>query len=600
MKTLLTPCKLSLALLWAGIAGSAMALGIGPLAGGATVGAPLDVRIPVDAPQAEGDGCTAAQVFFGDARVASRDTTLQMERTAAGLSAHLTSAVPVSEPVVTIELRAGCNQPVTRRFVLLADPPVVGQPVTAPVVASALQPVAMAPALRMQAAPSLAAASPRLAASRKPAPARLRREPAEAVTPAQAFLRHTAELGAAADASRRAAAVALWQAINASPEDVLRASERLGQLEQEVRALRDASAQGAREIGRLQADLGAPARWPRLPVSALVPLAALAALAGAALWWRNRRPRVAETLPDWLPPSAIDTDLAFLGEEEMPVIEPPRPAPVARPPALADVAAAPAVPRPGMPEPLARIALLDETLQEAEFFASIGQPGEAVRVLADYLDHGRMVAPLAWLELMEALEAAREAGLDMADVNQVALWRSDFEHRFGFALEQAQAPSDGLEAHPVCTLRIAATWPGPASLELVEDCLFDPQRLGARPSLQAWRELLWLYRIAQELDRMRGAPSALELVGDGPEPLEQFIMPLRDAPHAHLLTADRLQAIDIADASRFGVDVDLGSAAADEAAMPIPTLELEPGDAQEHALAIDDAFDAAVAGELRR
>ncbi len=102
-------------------------LTLGRVRGAAIVGQPLDVTIPV---QLEADEnlaslCVEADVFHADtkqdpARVRVNVEPAQQAQTA---NVRVVSNSFVDEPVVTVYLKAGCNQKMTRRYVMLADFP---------------------------------------------------------------------------------------------------------------------------------------------------------------------------------------------------------------------------------------------------------------------------------------------------------------------------------------------------------------------------------------------------------------------------------------------------------------------------------------------
>ena len=106
----------------------AQALGLGRMQGTALIGRALDVSVQVQTDPGDNSGalCLEAEVFHADARQDQRLVRVTLEAIAAGqiASARIVSATPVDEPVVTVLLRAGCVQKTTRRYVLLADPPV--------------------------------------------------------------------------------------------------------------------------------------------------------------------------------------------------------------------------------------------------------------------------------------------------------------------------------------------------------------------------------------------------------------------------------------------------------------------------------------------
>ena len=142
-------------LLCAGVL-DAQALGLGRLQGAALIGRPLEVSVQIQTDPGEDSAalCLDAEVFHADARQDQRLVRLTLDAVPAGqiATARIVSLTPVDEPVVTVLLRAGCAQKTTRRYVLLADPPVE---VLAPVV-----PLVAPAALVEPAAPVSAAATP--------------------------------------------------------------------------------------------------------------------------------------------------------------------------------------------------------------------------------------------------------------------------------------------------------------------------------------------------------------------------------------------------------------------------------------------------------
>ena len=118
---------------------STSALTLGRIQGAAWIGQPLDLVIPVQFEQESSDGglCPQVDIFDGDSRQDPGQVRASLEISGQGDAGkvHITSTVPVDEPVVTVYLRLGCNQKVARRFVLLAElktnsaPPPVTPPV---------------------------------------------------------------------------------------------------------------------------------------------------------------------------------------------------------------------------------------------------------------------------------------------------------------------------------------------------------------------------------------------------------------------------------------------------------------------------------------
>ncbi len=117
-----------------GVAFNSCALTIGRMRGAAIVGQSLDVSIQaqLSADDTPGALCAEADVFHADTRQEPSRVRVSVEGASAqAATIRVTSTAAVDEPVVTIYLKVGCNQKITRRFVMLADVPSEPAPVTA-------------------------------------------------------------------------------------------------------------------------------------------------------------------------------------------------------------------------------------------------------------------------------------------------------------------------------------------------------------------------------------------------------------------------------------------------------------------------------------
>ena len=183
------------------------ALGLGPGPQSVTLGQPLDLSITarLESGESLGPECVSAEVWVGEQRAVPASVSLR-PATGANASAviiRVSTALVIDEPVVTVQLQAGCVSRVSRRYVAFADP------VPAPAAVSVLPPVASLPAppaatlpqveTLLERAPVTAAESPRATAS--PAPPG---PPRDAVVPSK-----RAEQRAARLAARRQAAAAV-------------------------------------------------------------------------------------------------------------------------------------------------------------------------------------------------------------------------------------------------------------------------------------------------------------------------------------------------------------------------------------------------------
>ncbi len=101
------------------------ALTLGRIQGAALIGRPLAVSIGVqfDPAQSLTNACFEADVFHGDSKQDPARVKTRLEPAASGLGhvLRVSSDAPVNEPIVTVYLRAGCAQMISRRYVLLAD-----------------------------------------------------------------------------------------------------------------------------------------------------------------------------------------------------------------------------------------------------------------------------------------------------------------------------------------------------------------------------------------------------------------------------------------------------------------------------------------------
>lgn len=105
----------------------AVAMSLGEMRGAAWVGQVLDLRVAVALDESAGveTQCLDAEVIFGDLQQAPGRVRVSLEPASQAGSAtvRIQSLNLVNEPVVTVNLKAGCTAKTARRYVLLADPP---------------------------------------------------------------------------------------------------------------------------------------------------------------------------------------------------------------------------------------------------------------------------------------------------------------------------------------------------------------------------------------------------------------------------------------------------------------------------------------------
>ncbi len=631
-------------------------LSLGPLTGSAVVGWPLEVSAPLqldEAADGNGGNCVSAELTYGSQPVDG--AKIRVDVSPDGQLARISSPVVVDEPFVTLVLHAGCGRQSTRRYLLLADAPLEapvvlaalsslsspgsgGSPSTAVLGASrsstAFAAATRVAAVRSQHRPAIA----RRVAMDKPravgrSSGRLQLALWEPGLEGSPWLRASTELLSTptADAAHRAAATALWRALNAQPQDLLRTADRLRGLEGEVSALRGLAGRHRSELS-LARESFQDSRRERYGNIALVMTLALLAGGGAALFWhRSRRAQYIASYASWYPP--------LEPQVETPVMERHAMEPVAMPVHQGVAAPAPAhqpavqhcdVVLPWQPEPVTEIVppALEQKLpapvddfvaprlkvdalhgaqQQSEFFASLGQYDEAVAVLTDYLIESPDKPVLVYLELFRMYHGLERRG----DFEEL---RSAFRHAFGIdgpLFAEYSHECRELELYPVAVSRISASWPSQASLQLIEGLLFNrPAAARELLSVDAYRELIWIYSLGQEIVHSTGSPAGLQLLGGADLPNDHFILPwaMGSGSEPPELSLDRLHDIDVASQlSGFGVDIDLTTA-------PVEGQQVRVGERQEtdqarqvapapaKVVATDDAdaFDAVMESQSRK
>jgi len=153
----------SLALM-VGPASTAHAFTLGDLRGSVIVGRALDLSVTVQAgPDEEvSTSCFSAEVFHADTLQPKARVTVspQPSKSTPTFKVRIQSPALVDEPVVTVQLHSTCAASFTRRYVVLADFPVVVMPSAQPVaslpVVSAVAPAPSAPAPAVTVAPPVA------------------------------------------------------------------------------------------------------------------------------------------------------------------------------------------------------------------------------------------------------------------------------------------------------------------------------------------------------------------------------------------------------------------------------------------------------------
>lgn len=331
---------------------SSHAMSLGPAKGTAWIGRPLDVGVQINLEPDEDPAalCLAADVLYGDTPVNSGQVRLIVDPGASPGEAllRIRSSAPVDEPVVSLNLKAGCAQALVRRYVILAeipsearaeskvvDPGLVtpgnqvreekvqpradtGADVRQGVAdrkSSRARPVASKGAragsasARRPASPVAETGASRVRSSvRSPAPEsqlskpRLKLEPAEMTLERGPVLRSSPALASEPQdgGATREEAAARWRAIGSTQEEIVKDGQRLQSIQADLSLLKEQRQKDQAEIAELRSRLQA-AESGRLGRGWFLglALAMIAAFGVAFHYWRRSR---IQPRPQWWSP----------------------------------------------------------------------------------------------------------------------------------------------------------------------------------------------------------------------------------------------------------------------------------------------------------
>lgn len=594
-----SPVKILLGAFLLSAATNGLATSFGPVRGAAIVGSPFNVTLTTQVDPSAGLSalCIAADVFFGDSQIPPDRVRISIEKGASVNQAlvRIRTNSAVNEPVVTVIARGGCTQSIIRKYVLLAEiqpdrftqvPTVVGEVITStqestqpsaanngsrrtilalpaavdsglnskqPLerssepVARPVRPVAR-PAVRVSPAP---APAPAAAANSKSSSARLKLDLLDITAERDPVLRSSLELLTmpTSDVQQRVAAAALWQSLNAQPQDVLRENQRLKVLEADA-ALMLAKNQKHDEVTlelRTQLEEARGARYNNPLVYALGGLLTIILLGMIFLLLRIRR-KTADLSdgPWWNKDSDTDDKLdmpvaASLSDDDavgqnLHGIERSGSSELSSSgldlylgESIARDSSSPetnsGVPKlnvldakdrsnfssrlTGMPRIVNAEELFD-VQQHADFFVSLGDLDKAVEVLRGHIADNVDTSAVAYLDLFDLYH-----GLSRKEEYEVL--REDFNRRFNAqvpAFDEYKANTHGLEFYTAAISRIELLWPTPKVLHVIEESIFRKPDSGSQAfSLAAYRELLLLHAIAKKIIERPGDFENAELKG---------------------------------------------------------------------------------------
>ena len=621
-----------------------MALGsgaatLGRYSGAVVIGRPLDIRVQAIAGADEdlSAQCVQADVFFGDNQVgpASVRTTIQRNAPDAEASVRVQTTVPVNEPIVSVQVKAGCVAAFSRRYVLLADPlsePAAASAVgteagPAPAAQSAevrnLPPLPVDPAARNgrpagAQPPSPVAAKPKAAPLSNPGPDRsrppsvVRRPTADPKDSVPRLQLDPVDMSLAierdpalklslvllseptSNEQERAAAALLWKALNASPEDILRDAQKLSVLEAEAKGLRELEAKNKAALQAMESEVEKSRymTWLTYLLGALL-LASLAGLfwvwkrrsqttagPGQKDWWASAGPKgaISPVKPTGTSRSKMmDLDLD-LGDEsgldDLHSLHGDAGESEASLLSTSDRREFPAS-QMGVSRSVATEELFD-VQQQSDFFVSLGEYDQAIGVLKNHIAESQEPSALAYLDLFKLYHTMNRR----ADYDHL---RAEFNEKFNAGappFEQYSDQSRGLESYETAFGRVQALWPQPRVLDVIENSIFRDASDGDEVfDLEAYRELLLLHAIAKEVIKRDSGNASSDFQHTAIRPLKAAgSMAAGVAMAASERNTQPLD--DIPHASpRLGLDVDLDAlqeASAFEASLPEVLVPVEP------------------------
>jgi pilus assembly protein FimV len=560
------------------ITSSSLAVSLGPVRGAALVGRTLDLSVlaRLDANDDAAALCTEAELAYSDTRIDSGKINIRTSPTGepGQVLIRVTSSAIVDEPVVSLNLRAGCSAKNSRRYVLLADLPLQAaeRPLSAapaaptavpglspapsgstrgagsgsessvsgasrsPNDATAARPAVRAPRRPRPAQPTGEATAGRdnstsrpaagaslsqslrlgESAQRKPGAPRLRLDSAELPAESTPSLKSFSELQSLPSESnpRRSEFAALWRALNLRPDEVARDAQRLDELQAQTRSLRDVNTKNQTELGlaREQLKKAEVERYANPLVYALVALLAALLLGAGYLYYRLKNTRRGTAWWDQRDAEPAEPKAASRRVEPQSLESrfPPAPRPVLVAEPQRNVVRLEENSVPGFragdstfsasgisasPRGV-NVNELFDIAQQADFFVSLGQHDHAIEVLSNHIRENVQTSPLAYLDLFKLYH-------DMDRQREYDELRVEFNRIFNAEVPPFQGfrqRGEGLEAYEGAISRIQSLWNTPRVLDVIEESLFrKPGRPAEAFGLEAYRELLLLYAIANEL-----------------------------------------------------------------------------------------------------
>jgi len=538
----------------AGTALGSAALTLGRARGAAWIGQPFEVMVPVqvDPGQSGADLCAEADVFHGDSRQDSSKVSIQVSPSdqPETFNLKISSSSLVDEPVVTIYLRAGCTQKLSRKYVLLADFPSngvapLGRTTTpeapqvpllvptegpsngstgSPATSDAI-PVSPTPPVRangerktsksnqkvpvQQVAKAAAAGVPKEPAATKEAPAKV----AKPVEPDAQRDKPRLRLDPIETLSERVKTLESSTTENTQQDEAARDAQRMQALQNDLKALLDQALKNEASLAAMRERLER-AESDRVPVTVVYGLGALVLLfMGALAYMWGKRPR--QTARAYRAVAGAEassgtgqrTPVAPPDDEEQEFDVNTEDVDKASFDALvADQTDTPIVETHSEQPDYSQIPKgsrsdfnadeLVDLRQQSEFLAKLGKIDEALQILKDGIRSNPKESPLLFLDLLGIANNFNRS----TDFTQ---YRAQFVELFNVNVPEVALSKDegrSLDAYPALLEHIDSQWKSVHVLDVIEACIVrDPDAKESAPfDLAAFRELLNMHGVARE------------------------------------------------------------------------------------------------------
>jgi len=521
----------------------------------------------IDAQEDPAKLCLQADIFYAEQKIDSARVSVvsaKKSQTTPETLVFIRANVLVNEPIITVYLRVGCLQKVERRYVVLADYDFEAktQPAAAPTFSSTTGTAAPLRVKRPSKSPvevrlndASKSQSPVLSAKQQgrqlsasptneKSSSRLKLEAINSTIDFPPKLKLSAELKSEpADSitQERRTAAALWKALAAQPETIIRDIEKLQALDLSVRNLQLQTQNSQQVINELNDQIKklSSERYLNTVVYSLSGLLIVVTITLGYLirrrlfisnkandnipWWHKN-----ESLDKGWANKAVDSGGSSLASD-LDAHQKNQVAHKKFPPMVMNLdfdtgfsnahldrgknipVAAGSIDSESHelgPERLdfsvskishslrtVKAVELFDVQQQADFFVSLGQYEQAIDVLRSNIGENSQASAVVYLDLFSLYHQLKRQS------DYYAL-RVDFDQYFNAKIPDLDLYNDssrGLETYQVVLTRIKLLWNSPKILDIIETSIFkNPDTNSEVFELEAYRELLLLYAVAKE------------------------------------------------------------------------------------------------------